>query len=508
MRGFIRHMLLVALVFTSVLMLCYETAEAAPVLTTVPIACDEFPSGLRSDGATWTYFSGTTDAVGNPLGGTAIPAGQPYYGLTSRIVNCFRYFLVDIAVGSFGRMHAATVQLVRGALTLYIVFLGIRLTLGNIYNLREQLFVVGFMVAAVQFGVGAGAVQYFSVFFNGQAAMVDMISGGIGDNFECEGAYTARFADDDMATRPPFMYRYQNVWERIDCMIMTILGAHVAWDQYGEGDTAERWANNARDPYQNWDINSLAIGQMLIGLLPTLLGPLILGLGVTMLFLLMAMFIQVIVYYLTSMMLLTILGIFAPLIVPTVLFGPTREIFIKYMRLLFSTMVYPMLLMGALVLTLSIVGFMVMPAGDDGGGLLDHYEYVRQNNEPAAADGSGGWNAQINITDFGAKTEGAGAVDPGKVSTSAGAEQSSVWFPYMNLPDSGQFSPTRYAQNLFALVLMLALMKVFITSLMMSGEQLMGIDVNAGANGVSTGSSGRYSQMNVYRHAHNMLRRL
>ena len=141
-----------------------------------------------------------------------------------------------------------------------------------------------------------------------------------------------------------------SIWRKMDCVLVYILGANP--DYYHEMSI---------DPFHLTSAGIEAFDPTLFtliaGALFTPVGPILLFLGVALVILLIAAFIQVIFIYITSLFAVVFLGIIAPMIIPLYLFQATKRIFDEWLTLMISYTLQPALLFAYLTFMLHAIGY-------------------------------------------------------------------------------------------------------------------------------------------------------
>lgn len=205
---------------------------------------------------------------------------------------------------------------VTGALTLFIIFYGIKIMFGGQQALTKNEFMVKMITFAMvsYFAIGDGWKEFYPMLLtvsNSLAGMVlDSASGGFYCNFPLDGY--------------PDGFQNLRLWDTLDCKVFTYFTVDQDYPK----------------------IFSVAFYAFFGG------GIVILLFAVLMVIFFVAIVLFVLQVYLASVIGMTLLVFLSPIFVPMVLFGPTKKYFEGWLNSILSFALYPVILFGFLALIL------------------------------------------------------------------------------------------------------------------------------------------------------------
>ena len=277
--------------------------------------------------------------------------------ITSRAAQCIKETLTNLFVDSsrgcangtvFSRIQNAFRDIVVTALTLYIIFWGVRIAIGQQVPGPGEAFMAMLKFSLVIYFVidDAWEIYFEDILEISMELALIMLQGGNTINSCVFDPATYAPAD---ATPEGYVQRYEwmALWDTLDCKLMTYLGFDLtSWsmnDIHGSEYSAIQQSGESGTPA------ALKIGSALFfawGFVPWILSILF--------FVLFLMFtITAVQSWVISILALTILIFLSPVFIPMSLFSQTKKFFEEWLSELISFVVYPVILFAFLGLTLA-----------------------------------------------------------------------------------------------------------------------------------------------------------
>ncbi len=283
----------------------------------------------------------------------ATPLNEVYPGFTKRLVSCIQKILSGVVDSQLGDLLAYFSDLVTILLTLYIVFFGIKVMLGNVRTIKSDAAVVVLTIAGVSYAVNnAGVEEFLQLFIASQESLVGVVTRSI---IQAELPLSG-----ETGVSYNLCSQYTDTWQRIDCVIAYYMGADPAQFAGEPGSFAMATYEFADEGSTSGERKQVTLGFFFIimGLLFTSnLGIIFLLLGLMIPLLMVAAFAQAITVYIGSLLVLIFLGIMAPLIIPTILFPVTNSIFRFWFQMVLSYIFLPAILMAYLAFMVHILAY-------------------------------------------------------------------------------------------------------------------------------------------------------
>lgn len=303
-------------------------------------------------------------------------------GFINKIVQCIVYLtsygLIDTALE---KMHSAFVSVANSMVIIYVMLFGMRMSLRQIKDLKKEAAIVLLTAfCIIYFNNTTSITKFMNFFIKGQAEFVNATTSAITTKRigTSQNANTALLCDS-------YNGKQFTVWQRIDCVIGYVLGVHPLVEftenhfdcskEYNQVDLLptpldpnkvtgcydyrlfatglEPWRNPASDPYNFPSAVATSNQKFETGVAFSMLtiitlmmfsddfGLIVMITGVFIIIMLIMAFGQAVFVYITSLFTILVLGLFAPIVIPMFLFGPTKDIFNKWVQLFFSAMVTP-----------------------------------------------------------------------------------------------------------------------------------------------------------------------
>lgn len=315
---------------------------------------------------------------------------KDYPGLINKIVKCVTNIVsYDVVEGYLDRIHSTFVQASNAAIVLYILFFGMKMMLGGIDNIRSEVSIVLLTSVIILYMNNTTRIMdTMNLFIRAQSEFANAATTAVttsklnthaGQKLVCVGP--SEVVNDELSPIPdpddPTKNLKFNTWQRIDCIIAYIMGAHPLFEstaQYFDSNATEEdkggdlsrysydmfatkdnpFANMAEDPYTFFDNDgakvtenfetflSFSLVTIASGMLLTeSMGLVVVLTGSFIILLMMAAFGQAVLIYITSLFAIVVLGTFAPIILPLFLFRATRRVFDFWLQMLFTYTLQP-----------------------------------------------------------------------------------------------------------------------------------------------------------------------
>ncbi len=303
-------------------------------------------------------------------------------GFVNKIVQCIVYLtsytLVEQTLDS---MHSAFVSASNSLVIIYIMLFGMKVSLHQIKNLKKEAVIVLLTAFCIlYFNNTTSITKFMNFFIKGQAEFVNAVTSSITTKrIGTSQNVNSAFLCDGHNGKP------YTIWQRIDCVIGYVLGVHPLV-QYTEGfydcsknfkttdmapnplkpnnvvgcydysvfaTSTEPWADPAKGPFnfQNTVATSnekfeASVAFSMLTIITLMMfsddfGLIVMITGMAIIIMLIMAFGQAVFVYITSLFMILVLGLFAPIIIPMFLFGPTKDIFTKWVQMFFSAMLTP-----------------------------------------------------------------------------------------------------------------------------------------------------------------------
>ena len=404
-----------------------------------------------------------------PSGGTP---GSTYTGFTDRFVGCLEDAVVTIGVAQFTTIRTQLRNTVVITLALFIIFFTYRAMFANQgSSQRDNFIIMVFKLTAVSAACfGMALNHFFPTFIYAQQWLVQTVTSSLSGGPPCD--------------------IYLRVWQRIDCSVGNMFGATL---YTGPGNqTIAPFVPGARTPW-------ILLSFILSNLFSSTLGfPMLFVTIVLMLFLLFA-FAAAALNYLMSLIALVILFLFAPAMIPLVLFEATQQMFYIWLRLLFAYTVQPMLLFAYIAFMVFCVNYIVIGPGGAGVtaggivvndttpvGMMQFLNATMNNfNAPGFSTSRNLLNADARVEDEGAEecANNSGSNTPGRVQTQNDFKLSIPDFTYIRQPGNYCFRESDYRKcvmnavfmNLVILLIMSLILLAFMGTVIDFGNDLAGM---------------------------------
>jgi len=332
-------------------------------------------------GTNYRFPPNTIDArTGEDISDTEATGPVPFTGLTHRIVECIRSVLWRVQETQLNDLIVQAGNYVRALITLYIILYGIKILFGNTRNVAGDFLVFASTAAAVLvFTTTTELRDYMEAFSTVQESFIDAVTTNISLGGRCVNTTL-----DAVTLSPPADPFEFNIWQKIDCTIVNMLGIlpysnvdnYLTWGGLS-GDAPPGGANILVDPF-NWDYNDSGLSGTYITSVVILffimgatvfssIGIIILILGGALVILMISAFAEAIRLYVIALMSLVFLGMVGPIIIPMVMFEATKSVFDNWLRYLFSYTLQPSIAFAYLAFMLNILNLVINGGVTQGG---------------------------------------------------------------------------------------------------------------------------------------------
>ena len=394
--------------FLIFLNLYISNSYAAPATWDAANMCRFYPFGDdgTGTGTNYRFPPSTIDArTGEDLSGTEATTAVPFTGLTHRLIECIRSVLWRVQDTQLSNIITETGNYVRALVTLYIIIYGIKILFGNTRNVAGDFMVFVFTAAAVIVFTSTTELRdYLESFQSVQESFIEAVTQNISLSGRCVNTTL-----DAVTLSPPATAFEFNIWQKIDCTIVNMLGIlpysgasnYITWGGLS-ADAPPGGANILVDPF-NWDYNDSGINGTYVTSVVILfilmgatifssVGIIILILGGALIILMISAFAEAIRLYIVALMSLVFLGLVGPIIIPMVMFEATKSIFDNWLRYLFSYTLQPAISFAYLAFMLNILNLVINGGVTQGtgtsifwnGGLAALYTEVQSDLNNAA----------------------------------------------------------------------------------------------------------------------------
>lgn len=262
-----------------------------------------------------------------------------YPGLANRVVGCIRQTLHNASERFFDPdtgIHSIVARAIGGMLTLGIAIYGVMIAAGMVERLNRDTFTLLIKVAFVTYFVVNTQMLY-----NLLLVAIDMLATDM-FQFSTSGLFGQCMTQG-------------TVWERMDCMIDSILGIKVS-----------EFTNSSFQGFNDHIVGEM-IQRGLIGtffqiMKSSTFGVLIGIMGFIFVYTMLFFVVRVLFAFLMSFISLTFLLMIGPIFIPMVIFRVTKQYFDKWVRLIISSCLQPIILVA--FITFSVAGLdLVMFSG-------------------------------------------------------------------------------------------------------------------------------------------------
>ncbi|MEJ0009547.1 MAG: type IV secretion system protein [Alphaproteobacteria bacterium] len=296
-------------------------------------------------------------------GGTGTIAGdtskcKDYPGLTNRVAACIRLTLLDVTDTYFygadgqGGFYGLVRDIFWAFITLTIVIYGVLIMGGMLEKISRDL-----MVLVLKIGIVVWAVTNLDTIYTWEMNMMDATSAAVITFIPQQGAPDGvtqvqnEKCIQDMENQAAVPTQGEPViapWLAMDCILDSVIGLKRDTDT----TTSKKWWN---DNLQGQGMARGLVAFFMTSAKTSVIGLIIGVVGFIFIYSLVFLIIKALFTYLGAYIGLTFLMIIAPLFIPLVLFRPTSEYFNKWMKMVISFMLQPVLMLIFITLTITAV---------------------------------------------------------------------------------------------------------------------------------------------------------
>lgn len=349
---------------------------------------DELPGSMQVDSVdkngvvtvvTISLFKPGSTMPGVLPAGVVIPERTPYSGVTNRLVTCVRMTLMNTIATKQAKLLAepmANITLLLAAIA--IALYGYEVVL-NKQGARKPYTLIArsaLIVGVISFSSANGVKEYMDFFITGQEELANVVSSHVKVTVKTSTDPNATFTamcgrsekkyktggpqvpdpDNAGAMIDAEESRVYSTWERVDCIMASMLGMRVL----KKDGKREDFGDLALDAF---DISSIGKDEALVlmpaalflGLLWTSYGGWIILIGGFVVFTMIAAFAHAVLVYVVSMVVVVFLSVIGPIVVPMALFESTRHGFLLWLQMLFAYMLQPAMVMAYLTFMMIII---------------------------------------------------------------------------------------------------------------------------------------------------------
>jgi type IV secretory pathway VirB6-like protein len=335
-------------------------------------------------------------------------------GLFNRIVSCTQEMIqVTITDEKVKGMADAFRNVGSGLVVLYILFFGIKVMAGGVEKVRSEVIIV-FLTATfiVFFNNGVRIVNYKNAFLAIQSEFVQIATMAIDNDIADSLTPTTDALEKARQCTSITPIDGKNpIWQKMDCLVPQLLGAHPMVNKvlncFGDiydkrsatgidaadlaaqdlvksnllGRGCEGIVQKYSDSEKFYEHKNISLADkqtsQMFGLFVILAGTMfsadagffIVITGLFIPILLIVAFGQAMYVYLTSYIAITVMALFAPLILPCFLFARTRHIFDQWLKILVSMTLKP----GILLVYMTFMIYIFSAVLNYGGGINSNF---------------------------------------------------------------------------------------------------------------------------------------
>ena len=297
----------------------------------------------------------TNTTSSNTTSTTSYSGCSAYPGVTNRIVLCVRTSLDAAAQTYFTQFYPIVADIIGGTITLSVAIFGVMLAIGAVERLGRDTFLLLIKLALVGFFTMNSQLIY-SYIMTGMDSATQMVisaaptTGQADDTKQFNGLTCMQaMAQASSSNNVPL-----GPWAAMDCLIDTVIGIKMP---------VNTSAGIATQPVGNWYNQQLSGQGLQRGMIyfffsgiSTSIAGLLLGiLGFIFIWGLILVIIKALLTYLMGYMGIALLVIIGPLMIPLCLFRETKQYFDKWVQLLITFAMQPVLMMLFVILTIAAV---------------------------------------------------------------------------------------------------------------------------------------------------------
>ncbi len=300
-------------------------------------------------------------------------------GLTHRIAVCIRTTIDNGAALYFGRVTSFFERATMAAITLAVLIYGVMLSFGMVEKVGRDTFVLLFKVSAVVFLV-ANSPLIFRTTINIMDGMALAVTRFIPPSGTVDADSSSDFARvhclqlvSREAGRGGNPAPAAAPWLGVDCLLDTIVGIRIPTCEGGEdpGDNAcnapptfDAIFYNERLDNANPDETNRGLARGLVNFFTSNLQSSVVGLvlgviGIVFVFGMLMLVIRAFFTYIAAYMGIALLVIVSPLIIPLILFKETKQYFDKWVKLMISFALQPVIMLVLIIFTITAVDLAV-----------------------------------------------------------------------------------------------------------------------------------------------------
>lgn len=252
--------------------------------------------------------------------GPVVADCSAYPGLTVRIVGCVRQTLDNAGALFFVQFYPLVANFVTAILTLGVIGFGVMMALGMVEKIGRDAMVILLKIAFVSY-----FVQNIDVAYDMILEMMDAMS---------DTMFT--FATVHHPTTPVCLVSKTSVWERLDCLVDTLVGIDVG-NALGSAPSA------------NPMVGGVGLARGLVAFFASALFSSVPGfivgvIGLMFLYTMLIFMVRVLFTFLMAHIALMLLMFLAPLFLPLVIFRTTKQYFDTWVKFIINCALQPVII--------------------------------------------------------------------------------------------------------------------------------------------------------------------
>ncbi len=303
-----------------------------------------------------------------PVTQPALPSCENYAGLTHRMAGCIRDTVKNSATRFFDQFSPMLSKAIGATLTLGIIVYGIMLSFGMVEKVGRDTMMLLFKISAVAFFTANSAMIYTMVtdMMDGAASAVVTYTPPSSVKIDGETQVSQTVCMNSMlenmannSSKPALI-----PWLGIDCMLDTIIGIKVAPKQNAVPEAfGGQWYNKKYDATNPPESNpGMARGLIFFftsSMTTSIVGAVLAVIGFGFIFSLLLLIVRLFFIYMMGYLAVAFLCIISPLVIPLLMFPQTKQYFDKWVKLLISVALQPVLSLVFVIFSLTVMDLVV-----------------------------------------------------------------------------------------------------------------------------------------------------
>lgn len=290
-----------------------------------------------------------------------------YAGLTNKVASCIRDTLEKVTDKFFADFYPLVQGAIAGFLTLGVAIYGVMAAAGMIEKIGRDTVVI-----AIKYSMIGYFVLNTQMLYDLAINSMDDLAAAVVTFAPDKGTANENFGSDHITCMENMKKAsaaakksYNPAWLSMDCMIDSVIGIKMPEDGHvgrpAQGAAGE-WINDnleSSDPGMSRGMLYLFFSSMST----SIVGILLAIVGFVFIYGMLHLIIKALFVYLAGYIGIAFLMIFAPLFIPLVLFKRTKEYFDKWVKLIVSFMLQPIIILVFMIFSLAAMD-LAMFSGD------------------------------------------------------------------------------------------------------------------------------------------------